>query len=84
MNKNFDNSLINEFVKKKKFIKRVVELDRSQPEFKLTLKQYLDKVVNKTRIKKAKKLLKKIKHYCLKFHIIIKYNRDLLLLLLGD
>ena len=58
---NFDNSLIDEFVKNTKFIKRVVELDKSQPEFKLTLNQYLDKVVNKTRIKKAKIKLKENK-----------------------
>ena len=40
------------------FIKRVVELDRSQPEFTLSLNQYLNKAVSANRIKKAKKLYK--------------------------
>ena len=69
--KGISNNVINEFKKKTKFIKRVVELDRSQPEFKLTLDQYLTRVVTSTRIKKAnkkyienKKILNQIaKHY---------------------
>jgi len=39
-------------------IKRVVELDRKQPEFTMTFQQYLNKVVSATRVKKARKLLK--------------------------
>ena len=69
--KGISNDVINEFKKKTKFINRVVELDRSQPEFKLTLDQYLTRVVTSTRIKKAnkkyienKKILNQIaKHY---------------------
>ena len=69
--KEFLDKVINEFKNKTKFIKRVVELDKSQPEFKLTLDQYLKRVVTPTRIKKAnqkynenKKLLTQIsKHY---------------------
>ena len=34
-------------------IKRVIELDRNQPEFTLTFDEYLDKIVSKTRAKKA-------------------------------
>ena len=37
-------------------LKRVIELDRNQPEFTLTLEQYLDKAVSETRIKKARML----------------------------
>ena len=63
--------LIRDFKTKVAFIPRVIELDRSQPEFKLTLDQYLARVVTSSRIKKAnskykknKKLLKVIsKHY---------------------
>ena len=63
--------LIRDFKNKVKFIPRVIELDRSQPEFKLTLDQYLARVVTSSRIKKAnskykknKKILKVIsKHY---------------------
>ena len=47
--------VINEFKKKSKFIKRVIELDKSQPEFKLTLDEYLNRVVTANRIKKANK-----------------------------
>ena len=63
--------LIRDFKTKVTFIPRVIELDRSQPEFKLTLDQYLARVVTSSRIKKAnskykknKKILKVIsKHY---------------------
>ena len=63
--------LIRDFKTKVVFIPRVIELDRSQPEFKLTLDQYLARVVTSSRIKKAnskykknKKILKVIsKHY---------------------
>ena len=63
--------LIKDFKTKVAFIPRVIELDRSQPEFKLTLDQYLARVVTLSRIKKAnskykknKKILKVIsKHY---------------------
>ena len=73
------NKVINEFKNKTKFIKRVIELDKSQPEFKLTLDQYLRRVVTPTRIKKAnqkykenKKLLASIsKHYGVQPRFII-------------
>ena len=63
--------LIKDFKTKVAFIPRVIELDRSQPEFKLTLDQYLARVVTSSRIKKAnskykknKKILRVIsKHY---------------------
>ena len=58
LSKKFDKTLIKSFVKNTKFIKRVIELDRSQPEFKLTLAEYLNKVVTKNRIKKAKRKYK--------------------------
>ena len=38
-------------------IKRVIELDRSQPEFTLTFDEYLRKIVSKTRARKAAKKL---------------------------
>ncbi len=66
----YNKIIVNDLKKNSYFIKRVVELDRSQPEFTLTLNQYLNKVVSATRIKKAKKLyrdnyplLKKIEQY---------------------
>ena len=40
-----------------KRIERVIELDRSQPEFTLTLETYLNKVVSATRVKKARQKL---------------------------
>ncbi len=39
-------------------IPQVIELDRSQPEFKLTLKEYLHRVVSENRISKGRKKLK--------------------------
>ena len=38
-------------------IKRVIELDRNQPEFTLTFDEYLNKIVSKTRVKKASQKL---------------------------
>ena len=52
--KGIATKLIKDFKNKTVFIPRVIELDRSQPEFKLTLDQYLNKVVTPTRIKKAR------------------------------
>lgn len=54
----YDKRIINDLKKNSYFIKRVVELDRSQPEFTLSLNQYLNKAVSTNRIKKAKKLYK--------------------------
>ena len=53
--KGISTKLIKDFKNKTVFIPRVIELDRSQPEFKLTLDQYLKRVVTPTRIKKARK-----------------------------
>ena len=52
--KGIATKLIKDFKNKTVFIPRVIELDRSQPEFKLTLDQYLNKVITPTRIKKAR------------------------------
>ena len=59
--KGISNKVINEFKNKTKFISRVVELDKSQPEFKLTLDQYLKRVVTSARIEKANKKYKENK-----------------------
>ena len=40
-----------------KLIPRVVELDRKQPEFSLTFNQYMERVVPRSRIKRARKKL---------------------------
>ena len=55
------NKVLIEYKKKVSFIPRVIELDRSQPEFKLSLKQYLKRVVTPLRIKKANKKYKENK-----------------------
>ena len=44
---------INESLDKAKIIPRIIELDRKQPEFTLTLSQYLRNVVSNKRIKKG-------------------------------
>ena len=51
--------VIKDYKSKVSFIPRVIELDRSQPEFKLTLDQYLARVVTLSWIKKAKSRYKK-------------------------
>ena len=59
--KGISSKLIKDFKTKVAFIPRVIELDRSQPEFKLTLDQYLARVVTSSRIKKANSKYKKNK-----------------------
>ena len=59
--KGISDKVIKEFKKKAYFIPRVIQLDRSQPEFKLTLDQYLKRVVTPLRIKKANKKYKENK-----------------------
>ena len=54
----YNKTIVNDLKKNSYFIERVVELDRSQPEFTLSLNQYLNKAVSANRIKKAKKLYK--------------------------
>lgn len=41
-----------------KLIPRVIELDRKQPEFTLTFRQYMDRVVPKSRVKKGRQRLR--------------------------
>ena len=53
-------------------IARVVELDRKQPEFKLTLDQYLTRVVSKTRVEKGRARL--AEHRGLLRKVSAKYN----------
>ena len=61
LKKGVSDKVIKQFKKKAYFIPRVIELDRSQPEFKLTLNQYLKRVVTPLRIKKANKKYKENK-----------------------
>ena len=49
------NKTINSIFPKIKPIKRVIELDKNQPEFKLTFNDYLNRVVTNKRIEKGKK-----------------------------
>ena len=74
----YDKNIINDLKKNSYFIKRVVELDRSQPEFTLSLNQYLNKAVSANRIKKAKKLYKDNLLFLKKLKHIIKFNLVLL------
>ena len=67
--KGISSKIINEFKNKTKFIKRVVELDKSQPEFKLTLDQYLKRVVTPNRIKKANQKYKENKKILTCLHL---------------
>ena len=53
-------------------IARVVELDRKQPEFKLTLDQYLTRVVSKARVEKGRARL--AEHRGLLRKVSAKYN----------
>ena len=68
LKKDFSESTINHF-KKLTFNKKVIELDRKQPEFTITFEKYLSNHLNKKKIEKLNKeyfknkdLLDKIKH----------------------
>jgi membrane-bound lytic murein transglycosylase B len=53
-------------------IKRVIELDRSQPEFTMTFEEYLSKIVSKNRAKKAAQKL--VEHDTILTEIAKKYG----------
>ena len=74
----YDKTIINDLKKNSYFIKRVVELDRSQPEFTLSLNQYLNKAVSANRIKKLRNFIKIITLFSKKLKHIIKSNLVLL------
>ena len=74
----YDKTIINDLKKNSYFIKRVVELDRSQPEFTLSLSQYLNKAVSEDRIKKLRNFIKIITLFSKKLKHIIKFNLVLL------
>ena len=57
--KGISQKTIDEALSEPKLIKRVIELDRSQPEFKLTFEQYFKKVVDKRRVDRGRKMLVK-------------------------
>ncbi len=56
-------SIVNEVIPKLKYLPKVIEYDRSQPEFTQTFASYLNKRVTHTRILKGKKLLKKHQNF---------------------
>jgi membrane-bound lytic murein transglycosylase B len=55
--KNISASTLDAALKGLKPIPRVIELDRKQPEFSLTFRQYMDRVVPESRVKKGRKKL---------------------------
>jgi membrane-bound lytic murein transglycosylase B len=63
---------LDEAFKDLKPIPRVVELDRKQPEFTLTFKQYLSRVVNDRRARKGKRMMEK--HAALLDEVSAKYG----------
>ena len=66
------NTIFNAALGDAKPIKRVIELDRSQPEFTLTFDEYLNKLVSKTRAEKAAQKL--IEHDIILTEISKKYG----------
>ena len=58
--------VINDFKKSSVFIPKVIKYDKSQPEFKLTLDQYLKRVVTPLKIKNANKKYKENKEILIK------------------
>ena len=61
INKGISPNTINSIFSKIQPIKRVIELDRNQPEFKLSFEDYLNRVVSNKRVSKGKKLLEENK-----------------------
>jgi len=55
LQKGISEGTIEAALKDLKPISRVIELDRNQPEFKLTFRQYLKRVVPESRVKKARR-----------------------------
>lgn len=51
--------VINDVIQNAEYLPDVVQKDRNQPEFKMTMQQYLDKVVSEDRIKKGREAMVK-------------------------
>ncbi len=73
-----DNAL-----KNAKFLERIVELDRKQPEFFEKTYEYLDKRVNEARIQAAKKLLRENSILLQKVNAKFKVDNEILVALWG-
>ena len=73
-----DNAL-----KNAKFLERIVELDRKQPEFFEKTYEYLDKRVNEARIQAAKKLLSENSILLQKVNAKFKVDNEILVALWG-
>ena len=63
-----------------KFLEQVIKYDRKQPEFFEDTKTYVDKRANISRVKTARKLLKEIKYYLLKWKISFLLKKKFYLL----
>ncbi|MCL2369222.1 MAG: lytic murein transglycosylase [Alphaproteobacteria bacterium] len=48
--------VINEVIQEAQFMPRVIERDRNQPEFRMTLQQYLNHVINQNRINTGRRM----------------------------
>ena len=59
ISKGLDSEIVHQALKGVTPIKRVIELDRRQPEFTLTFWKYLSNAINDTRIKRGRELLAK-------------------------
>jgi membrane-bound lytic murein transglycosylase B len=52
------NQNINSVIQNSEFIPQVIKHDKNQPEYKLTVSEYLDRMINNQRVQKGKKMLK--------------------------
>ena len=59
LDKGISQTTLSHVLPQVKFLDRVIELDRNQPEFKLTSEQYLSRVISEHRVRKGRELLKK-------------------------
>ena len=56
LNENISQKILDNYFVEAKYLPKVIELDRAQPEFSLSFGNYIKKVVSETRIEKARKM----------------------------
>ena len=58
LDENISQDILDTYFLKAKYLPKVIELDRAQPEFSLSFGKYMNKIVSEKRIEKARKMFK--------------------------
>ena len=56
LNENISQNILDTYFTEAKYLPKVIELDRAQPEFSLSFGRYMNKVISEKRVEKARKM----------------------------